>query len=145
MKEKSISEIFPYFFKLESNDLQWYKTMGFEDESNLETLSEETESVAKEYATKTLVNANEQEVDDCAYGFLYGANWYLTNYKILNKLPKEQSENAIVIAQTKYAKEECEDIVPDGNWSLSDAYSYIYSICSFYLDGVEWAKKIKRK
>ena len=143
MEEKSISERFPYFFKLESSDLQWYESMGFEDESDLETLSEEIESAAKEYATKTLVNADEQEIDDCAYDFLYGATWYLTNYKKLNSLPKEQSENAIIIAQIKYAKEECEDIVPDGDWSLSDAYSYIYSISSFYLDGVDWAKKSK--
>ena len=141
MEEKSISERFPYFFKLESNDLQWYETMGFEDGATLDTLSEEIESVAKEYAIQTLVDADEQEIDDCAYDFLYGATWYLTNSEILKKLPKEQSENAIVIAQINFAKEECEDIVPDKDWSLSDAYSYIYSISCFFLDGVEWAKK----
>ena len=143
MEEKSISERFPYFFKLESGDLQWYESMGFKDVSDLGTLSVEIESAAKEYATKSLVNAGEQAVDDCAYHFLYGATWYLTNYKKLSKLPKEQSGNAIAIAQIKYTKDECEDIVPYEDWSLSDTYSLIYTIGCFYLDGVEWVKKQK--
>lgn len=144
MKEKSITERFPYLFKLESGDLQWYESMGFIDVSELDDVSEELISAATEYARRILVDPDENEFSDCSYDFMFGATWYFTNSHILQQLPNEQSENAIVIAQIKYAKEDCENVFPDEIWTLSEAYDFVYSSKSFFLNGVDWAEKYKQ-
>lgn len=144
MVEKSISERFPYFFKLESNDLQWYETMGFNDVSELDDVSEELIWAAGKHIKQTLVEKPEEDTfTNYSCDFMFGATWYFTNIHILKILPIEQLENAIIIAQTKYAKEDCKDVFPDETWTLSEAYEFVNMTKGFFLDGIEWAMKNK--
>ena len=146
MKEKSIAERFPYLFKLESGDEAWYESMGVIEEPELDSVSDELVSAAGEHVARTLVSSTDEDTfSNYSYDFMYGATWYFTNSHILQKLPIEQFENAIIIAQTKYAKQDCENVFPDEDWTLSEAYDFIYTSKSFFLDGVEWAENANRE
>lgn len=140
MEEKSLTERFPYLFKLESGDLQWYESMGFIEVSYLDTVSDELLKAAGVYVKRTLEDADEDNFTARTTDFMFGATWYFTNFHILKKLPIEQSENAIIIAQIKYAQKDSEDVLCDDTWALSDAYDFIYTTKSYFLEGVVWAQ-----
>ena len=146
--EKSIAELYPYYFKLEAGDLPWYESMGFE--MSLSNFTTELEDAAKEYCMKSIKEPEEhsESVDNCTDNFCHGACWYISNHDKLIKLPAELYGNAIIIAQILYAKEVCEDayIPTEEDWTQHDTFNYIFTIESDFAAGVDWAKKgVKKK
>lgn len=147
LKEKSIADLFPYYFKLESGDLQWYESMGFE--MLFDNFTTQLEKVAKEYGMKSIIDPEEhsESVDNCSENFCNGACWYISNHDKLIRLPANQYGNAIVIAQILYAKEVCEDayVPSEENWTQHDAFNYICNVESDFAAGVDWAEKEVKK
>lgn len=145
--EKSIAKLYPYYFKLEAGDLQWYESMGFE--MLLSNFTAVLEKVAKEYGMKSIKDPKDhsESVDNCIDNFCNGACWYMSNYDKLIKLPAEQYGNAIIIAQILYAKEVCEDAYfpTEEDWTQHDAFNYICTIESAFTTGVDWAEKSVKK
>ena len=139
MDKNSITQRFPYFFKMESGDEEWYESKGIIDITELDEVSKELLAAATVYAKEVLVEPDENEFTACTCDFMFGATWYFTNIHILKKLPNKQAENAIIIAQIKYSKQDCENVFPDEDWTLAETYNFISESKSFFLDGVQWA------
>lgn len=141
--EKSIAEQYPYYFKLEAGDLPWYESMGFDMLFN--NITTELEKAAQEHSMKSINEPEDhfESLDNCSDDFCKGACWYMGNYDKLIKLPTEQYENAIVIAQILHAKEVCEDLYVsiEDRWTQYDAFNYICAIESDFAAGVSWAEK----
>ena len=146
MEEKNIAEKFACLFKLESGDMQWYESIGFEDWQDLYT--PELLKEAKDRAMKVINDPQEHldAVENDAFIFMDGACWYIKNYHILEKLSKDEYENAIIIANIIYAKETCKNAYEDvsDEWTRNEAFNYISSVEETFLYGVEWAEKKKR-
>lgn len=147
MKEKRFPERFPYFFKLESRDEVWYESMGFnDDEWGLDDFSPEMETAAKDYAMKVIQDAEDypEIVDDSSCLFKEGASWYLRNMPVLESLPKEKRENAVVVAQIRIIKNFCEDVTVDEDWTIYDGYALVNSHTGDFYAGVDWAQNSSR-
>ena len=146
MKEMCFTEKFPYFFKLESGDEEWYESMGFEDEWELGEFTPEMEAAAKDYAMNIIQDAENhpESVDDSSYLFEEGASWYSRNMPMLKSLPQEKRENAIVIAQIRIVKDLCQDDIVEEDWTIYDVYTLINSHVGDFYAGVEWAQNSSR-
>ena len=143
MKEMSFPERFFYFFKLESRDEAWYESKGFDDDEwGLDEYTPEMEAAAKDHAMKVIKDAEDYPdiVDDSSCLFKEGASWYLRNMPVLESLPQEKRENAVVIAQIRIMKNFCEDVIVDVDWTISEGYTLLYSYVSDFYAGVEWAQ-----
>lgn len=147
VSEKSIAEKYPYYFKLEVGDLQWYESFSFE--MLLSMFTTEIENAAKKYGMNSIAKPEDhsESVDNCTENFCNGACWYMSNHDKLIKLPAEQYGNAIVIAQILYAKEVCEDayVSIEENWTQHDAFNYICTVESDFAAGIDWAEKKLKK
>lgn len=143
MEEMSFLERFPYFFKLESGDEAWYESKGFDDDEwGLDEYTPEMEAAAKDHAMKVIKDAEDypEIVDDSSCLFKEGASWYLRNMPVLESLPKEKRENAVVVAQIRIIKNFCEDVIVDENWTIYDGYALVNSHTGDFYAGVDWAQ-----
>jgi hypothetical protein len=142
MKEKRFPERFPYFFKLESGDEAWFESMGFDDKWELGEFTPKMEAAAKDYAMKIIQDAEDhpESVEDSSCLFKEGASWYLRNIPVLESLPQEKRENAVVIAQIRIVKDMCQDYIVDEGWTIYDGYALVNSHVGDFYAGVEWAE-----
>ena len=59
---------------------------------------------------------------------------------MLESLPKEKRENAVVVAQIRIIKNFCEDVIVDENWTIYDGYALVNSHTGDFYAGVDWAQ-----
>lgn len=80
VSEKSIAEKYPYYFKLEVGDLQWYESFSFE--MLLSMFTTEIENAAKKYGMNSIAKPEDhsESVDNCTENFCNGACWYMSNH-----------------------------------------------------------------
>lgn len=136
---KSLTELFPDLFELESKDREWYQSI------KLSIPNCELEMAAQDFAYKSIIEPDDniEAVEDCIRRFKDGAYWCCANFGCLQKLSVEKFEKAIDIAVLLYSKEQCKFIELEENnyFSESDALDLMEVIQDEFKSGIEWVIK----
>lgn len=145
MEERSIVDLFPDLFEINSKDLNWYESKGFIRGKSIS--SYELDECATNYAKESIGDYQDypDAVEECANRFKDGACWLITNYQIMQSLSSDEHDAAIGNASRLYVKEICEGTFqdPDDPWSENSVIDYSYVIETDFQYGIEWAEKYR--
>lgn len=143
MEERSIVDLFPDLFEINSKDLNWYESKGFIKGKDFS--SYELDECANNYAIESIGDCQNHPdvVEECANRFKDGACWLITNDQILRTLSSGKHEEAIYYASYLYVKKVCEGTFqdPDCPWNENDVINYISMIETDFQYGMEWTEK----
>ena len=147
MEERSIVDLFPDLFEINSKDLNWYESKGFIKGKDIS--SYELDECANNYAIESIGDYQDhpEAVEECANRFKDGAYWLITNYQILRTMSSDEHEEAIYYASLLYVKEVCEGTFqdPDCPWNESDVINFISMIETDFQYGIEWVENYRGK
>ena len=141
-ERKSIVELFPCLFELDSEDRKWYESLEMTEGANIQF--DGLDIAAKEFALKHIIHPEEHTdaVEECIRRFQDGAFWYKVNVGKLDSLMANEHRKAIDIAISLYSERECKCIeLEDNDYNESNADDQIEVIQDCFGSGIEWASK----
>lgn len=143
MKEIRLNDKFPELFEIDSEDLKWYESLGFVEGQAPSNFTHDEE--ARAFAMNTIIDPedNPMAVDDFAENYKRGISWYISNFRILDKLPTIEQKCASEIAKSLYSLKyfSSEITLEDVDMDEEEAMNIIDSIEYPFECGIEWAEK----
>ena len=140
MKIKRLNDMCPELFKIVSEEMKWYDSLGFVENQYIPN------EIARNYAMGIIINPldNPTAVDSVAQSFMDGLCWYADNYRIIEQLSNDEQEIAIKIAKLRYSMKTVE-IDVEYDYNESDVITIKESVEEDYECGIEWVAERRRE